>query len=183
MGIPEDIEQFEKLLGELIIKYEQYFLGIEKREPLRLLAQVERYSQNYLSGGITNTNQKFRYNTLVARFVTYRQHWTRITRLMEEGKYSRDRFKMKIHERERHQAAATQLPATSPVSDLGQLFHQYLEAREACHLSVEGISPAMIAAAIEKQRPLIMEKFHCSDVEFRVVIEEGKPKIKARPIA
>jgi hypothetical protein len=41
----------------------------------------------------------------------------------------------------------------------------------------------MIAEAIEKQRPLIMERYNCRDVEFRVVIEEGKPKIKARPIA
>jgi hypothetical protein len=47
---------------------------------------------------------------------------------------------------------------------------------------VEGIRPEMIAAAIEKQRPLIMERYHCREVEFRVVIEEGTPKIKVRPI-
>jgi hypothetical protein len=41
----------------------------------------------------------------------------------------------------------------------------------------------MIAAAIDKQRPLIMERYRCTGVEFRVVIEEGKPKIKARPVA
>ena len=39
----------------------------------------------------------------------------------------------------------------------------------------------MIAAAIEKQKPLIISKFNCSAVEFKVVIEEGMPKIKARP--
>lgn len=185
MGINEDINQFEKLLNELIIKYEQYFLGIEKREPLRLLVQVERHSQSYLSGGITTSSLKFRYNSLVARFITYRQYWTRIIRLMEEGKYSRDRFKMKIHEREREQAAEAAAPAapTPPAeSGIDQLFQQYLEARATCHLPVEGISPEMITAAIEKQRPLIIERYHCREVEFRVVIEDGKPKIKARPV-
>jgi hypothetical protein len=39
----------------------------------------------------------------------------------------------------------------------------------------------MVAAAIEKQKPLIINKFKCSAVEFNVVIEEGMPKIKARP--
>jgi hypothetical protein len=181
MGITEDNDLFEKLLSELIIKYEQYFLGIEKREPLRLFAQVERLSRCHLPGSITNTTQKFRYNTLVARFVTYRQHWTRITRLIEEGKYSRDRFKMKIHERDREKPDKTTPP--SPIeSGVDQLFQQYLEARTACHLTVNGISKDLITAAIDKQRPLIIERYSCREVEFRVVIEDGKPKIKARPV-
>jgi hypothetical protein len=184
MGVAEDLDQFEQLLGELIIKYEQYFLGIEKREPLRLFGQVERLSMRFLSGGITNSSQKFRYNCLVARFTTYRQYWTRIIRLIEEGKYHRDRFKMKIHEREKNLEPAPQTEHKQPVAqEIDRVYHQYLAARTACHLPVEGISPEMISAAIDKQRPLIMERYHCREVEFRVVIEDGKPKIKARPIA
>ena len=184
MGVAEDLDQFEQLLSELIIKYEQYFLGIEKREPLRLFSQVERLSQRFISGGITNSMQRFRYNCLVARFTTYRQYWSRIVRLIEEGKYSRDRFKMKIHERDRNLEPAPQPEPEKPVErEIDRVYQQYLEARVACNLSTDGISPEMIAAAIDKQRPLILERFHCKEVEFRVVIEEGKPKIKARPIA
>lgn len=184
MSVAEDLDQFEQLLGELIIKYEQYFLGIEKREPLRLFGQVERLSQRFLSGGITNSMQRFRYNCLVARFTTYRQYWNRIVRLIEEGKYSRDRFKMKIHERDKILEPAPQTEPEKPVEqESDRIFQQYLAARTVCHLPTEGISPEMIAAAIEKQRPLIMARYHCKGVEFRVVIEEGKPKIKARPVA
>jgi len=184
MGLAEDLNQFEQLLGELIIKYEQYFLGIEKREPLRLFGQVERFSQRFTLGAITNSSQKFKYNCLVARFTTYRQYWTRINRLIDEGKYSRDRFKMKIHERERNVVPTPEPPSEKPADrEIDQVYRQYLEARTACHLPVKGIRPEMIAAAIEKQRPLIMERYRCRDVEFRVVIEEGMPKIKARPVA
>jgi hypothetical protein len=184
MGVAEDLDQFEQLLRELIIKYEQYFLGIEKREPLRLFSQVERLSQRFLSGGISNAMQRFRYNCLVARFTTYRQYWSRIVRLIEEGKYSRDRFKMKIHERDKNLEPAPQPDPEKPVErEVDRVYQQYLEARAACRLPTEGISPEMIAAAIDKQRPLIMERYHCTGVEFRVVIEEGKPKIKARPVA
>ena len=184
MGVAEDLDQFEQLLGELIIKYEQYFLGIEKREPLRLYGQVERLSRRFFSGGITNSMQRFRYNCLVARFTTYRQYWTRIVRLIEEGKYSRDRFKMKIHERDKNIGPAQQTELERPVEgEIDRVYQQYLAARTACHLPTEGISPDMIATAIEKQRPLIMERYHCKGVEFRVVIEEGKPKIKARPVS
>ena len=184
MGVAEDLDQFEQMLGELIIKYEQYFLGIEKREPLRLFGQVERLSQRFLSGGITNSMQRFRNNCLVARFTTYRQYWNRINRLMEEGKYSRDRFKMKIHERDKNLEPSPQPEPGKPAErEIDRVYQQYLDARVACKLSTDGISPAMITAAIEKQRPLIMERHHCKGVEFRVVIEGGKPKIKARPVA
>jgi hypothetical protein len=56
-----------------------------------------------------------------------------------------------------------------------------MEARRACNLPVQNIRQEMIAAAIEKQKPGIMRKFNCATVEFKVVIEEGTPKIKARP--
>lgn len=183
MGVAEDLDQFEQLLSELIIKYEQYFLGIEKREPLRLFAQTERLSQRLNASVITNSMQRFRYNCLVARFTTYRQHWARITRQIEEGKYSRDRFKMKIHERARDNAPSPQTDFEPPVArEVDRVYQQYLAARAACHMPVEGISPEMIAAALEKQRPLILERYNCRDVEFRIVIEDGRPKIKARPI-
>jgi len=38
-----------------------------------------------------------------------------------------------------------------------------------------------IAAAIERQKPAILEKYRCRDVEFAVIIEGGKPRLKARP--
>jgi hypothetical protein len=38
-----------------------------------------------------------------------------------------------------------------------------------------------VAAFLEKQKDKIQEKFGDRKVEFRVVIEDGKPKIKVRP--
>ena len=93
MGIPEEIAIFEQNLSELIIKYEQYFFGIEKREPLQLLDEVERCARRYQSTIIANTMQKFKYNSLVATLSAHRQKWARINRLIEEWKYKRDRVK------------------------------------------------------------------------------------------
>src|SRR4051812_2975950 len=97
----DDVQLFDQFLNDLIVKYEQYFLGLEKREPLQLREQVARLARKYQPIQITNTMYRFRYNTLIARFSTYQQHWNRILRLMEEGKYSRDKFKMEMHEKQR----------------------------------------------------------------------------------
>jgi hypothetical protein len=185
MGLPEDIARFEQNLNDLIIRYEQYFLGLEKREPLQLLDEVERAARKYQGFQIINTMQKFKYNSLVARLNSYKQYWTRILRLMEEGKYSRDRFKMEMHLKQTVAAPPEKQsgsPAASGIDPEAQrLYQQYVEARKSCGLPVGNITPEAIAAAIEKQRPAIISKYRCSKVEFKVVVEDGTPKIKARP--
>jgi hypothetical protein len=183
MGLPEDIALFEMNLNELIIKYEQYFLGLEKREPLQLLEELERFARKYHGTQIINTMQKFKYNSVIARLSSYKQYWSRITRLIEEGKYSRDRFKMEMHIKKEgdgtHARGSLKDQKISP--ELQRLFQQFIEARKACHLPVGSITPEMVAAAIEKQKPAIMSKYHCNKVEYVVVVEKGAPKIKVRP--
>lgn len=181
MGIPEDIALFEQSLNELVIKYEQYFLGLEKREPLRLLDEVEKFARKYMAVNIVNTMLKFKYNSIVARFNSYKQYWNRINRLIEDGKYSRDRFKMEMHRPKGHARPPESRDTVTP--EVARVYRQYMEARKACRLPVDNITPEMIATAIERQKPAIANKYHADQIEFKVVIEEGVPKIKARPKA
>jgi hypothetical protein len=180
MGFPEDIARLEHDLRELIVKYEQYFLGMEKREPLQLLDEVDRLARRYQNVSITNTMQKFKYNSLVASLSVHRQKWIRINRLIEEGKYSRERFKMSLHHAEGRPRPAPSAGGM-PESYLERIYQEFRAARAACDLPVEHLSREKIAAAIERQKPAILAKYRCSDVEFAVVIEEGKPRLKARP--
>ncbi len=176
MGVPEDIDLFDRSLKELVIKYEQYFLGMERREPLKLLEEVESLSRRYTAAAISNTMLLFRYNSLKSRLVSYRQYWNRTNRLIEEGKYSRDRFKM-----QRHQAEAPPLPSKPEAPDADQVFRQYLDACRSCNLPTDGLTSQKIASTLERYRGALPEKYRDSEVEFRVVIEDGKPKIKVRP--
>lgn len=179
MGIQEDIAFLESSVAELIVKYEQYFLGIEKREPLKLCEDIERFIRRYNTASIVNTMFKFRFNTLVGKFNSYKQYWTRINRLIEEGKYSRDRFKMARHLAEG--ALPSDKYAKPPENDIEIVFQQYLEARRKCNLPTDNISRETMFSVIEKQRSTLKSKHQCADVEFRVVIENGSPKLKARP--
>lgn len=176
MGIPEDIDLFERSLKDLIIRYEQYFLGIEKREPLKLLEEVERLARRYTASAISNTMLNFRYNTLKSRLVSYRQYWNRITRLMEEGRYSRDRFKMEMHQVQERLAEEKTVE-----SETDRFYRQYLEACRSCGIPTGKITREMISDTLERHRSAILDKYRCGDVEFRVQVEDGKPKIKARP--
>jgi hypothetical protein len=181
MAIQEDIAFLEGSISELIVKYEQYFLGIEKREPVKLCEDVERFIRRYNTSLIVNTMMKFRFNTLVGKFNSYKQYWGRITRLIEEGKYSRDRFKMARHLAEDAPRQTAETHEKPQQNDSELVFQHYLEARKKCNLPTDNISRETMFSVIEKQREALKSKHHCAAVEFRVVIEDGAPKLKARP--
>jgi hypothetical protein len=183
MAIAEDVVLLEQKLSELIKKYEQYFIGLEKREPLQLLAEVEKLVRRYTGSPITNTMYKHRFTMLVARLNTYREHWNRILKLMEEGRYSRDRFISELHQRQ--QSRPEPRENTSPAhgasfdADIDRLVHEFREARKACNLPVDKITRELVASTIEKQKPALAAKLGTEHIAFRVVIEDGKPKLKA----
>lgn len=183
MGVAEDIAKLELDLRELIIKYEQYFFGIEKREPLRLLDSVERAVRRYQNVGIPNTSHRFKYESLVSTLSVHKQKWARTNRLIEEGKFQRDRFRMSLHQAERAERGGRTTATAPPPQDaqLENIYQQYVSARRACNLPVESVSREKLAEAINRQKPALMEKYRCRDVEFVVVIEGGKPSLKARP--
>ena len=181
MGVAEDIAQLELELRELIVKYEQYFFGIEKREPLRMLEEVERLVRRYRNVSLNNTMQRFKYDSLAASFSVHKQKWNRINRLIEDGKYERDRFKMALHSEAAPKKRSSRQKPSGSDQQLDRIYQEYREARLACNLPVERLSREMVAEAIERQKPVIMEKYRCSDVKFVVVIEDGKPRLKARP--
>jgi len=180
MGIAEDLPILEARLKELVTRYDQYFLGIEKREPVKLAEEVDKLVRRYATTPINNTMYKHRYNNLVARFNTYRQHWNRILREIEEGRYSRDRFRANLHESQRTSSVLTRHEQPPPRDiELERIYAELVEARRSCKLPVEGITREQLAATLDKQRPLLTQKLGTNEIQFRVVIEGGKPKIKA----
>jgi hypothetical protein len=182
MAIAEDLTILEQQLKDLIIRYEQYFVGLEKREPLLLLASIEKLVRRYANVPINNTMYKHKYTMLVARLNTYREHWNRILRLIEEGKYSRDRFIRDLHLRQNDKAPAHHEEHPKQqlhVPELDRIFFELREARKACHLPVGNLSIEMVSATIEKSKAALVARLGTTDLVFRVVVEDGKPKIKA----
>jgi hypothetical protein len=182
MAIAEDLIILEQQLKELITRYEQYFVGLEKREPQALFNSVEKMVRRYANVPINNTMYKHKYNMLVARFNTYREQWNRILRLIDEGKYSRNRFIRDLHLSQKNSEPAHHKEHPKPQSrdpELDRIFFELREARKACNLPVSNLNIEMVSATIEKSKAALVARLGTSDLVFRVVVEDGKPKIKA----
>ncbi len=97
--------RIEEELEELKARYEQYFLGIERKEPARWREELKKRVLRVKEGFTRNTGLKFRIQTMYARFLSYERLWLRSTKEKEEGTYRRDLFKARLHAKAKEQVA------------------------------------------------------------------------------
>jgi hypothetical protein len=71
--------------------------------------------------------------------------------------------------------------APRPNDPVQRIFEQYVAARKSAGESAEGITRDKMAAILQQQAASLKAKYNCSSVEFRVVVEGGKAKLKAVP--
>jgi hypothetical protein len=88
--VERELEELETRIERLRALYEQYFMGIEKLEPLVPRKDVERRIWVLRREQIRNTGLRFKFQMLVQRFNTFQQYWGRVTREIENGTYRRD---------------------------------------------------------------------------------------------
>ncbi|MBQ1265491.1 MAG: hypothetical protein IIY06_01810, partial [Proteobacteria bacterium] len=105
------IEEFSSKLETLRIRYEQYFVGAEKKPPTQLRMDVARIMRLFEQLNVTNSTNKFRIRTLTQKFTSYSTYWNRTLREIEDGTYKRhvakaQREQERIKRAEEHKKSA-----------------------------------------------------------------------------
>jgi hypothetical protein len=190
--VAEDMVVLDNKIKQLKFEYDQYFIGSRPREPVLTRAEVNKMVSRYTNVGIQNTSLRFKFNTLCSRLFAMRRQWDEVLRKIEAGTYERHLFKAKLHERERGIVEDVPKPLTATAAAKQQrdettaggtdLFEAYRNARQTCGEDVAGLSRAKLDQLVAKQRAAIQEKYGCAEVRFRVVVENGKTKLKATPV-
>ncbi len=171
--IAKELDEIQQQLKELEIRYEQYFAGIERREPYNDRKDLARRLRHFTNRHIVWTDLKFRYQGLASRFMSYGQYWDRILRLIEEGKYHRHTSKI--------QPPSKPLPAPEPPSpkeEADRLQQELRAARKALGLGGDAPSADSVEVFLAAQREKIRTRYGDKPVEFSVDTSGGKPRIK-----
>lgn len=188
VDIEADLLQLDAKLKMAKLDYEQYFIGNRPREPLILRQDIQKIINIWSNLPIRNTAHRFRFNTLTARFFSLRRNWDEILRKMEAGTYEPLKFKLEQKERlralqeGRNPDAATAAKAKPTGKKEEDIFEQYSDARMACGQGMDGIDRTKLKALLDKQEQAIRAQYNCAKVNFRVVVENGKAKLKATPV-
>ncbi len=182
MSIDEELKILETKLLQLKLDYEHYFLGSRPREPLMERREVNRQILYYANNPIQNTAGRFKFNSINSRYQAYKRHWTSVLRQREAGTYKRDVFKADLREKHHsEERAKSPTPEAGARQNIGDLFETYVDAAQACGQKVAGLTPQKLQALLDKQRTALTEKLGCANVDFKVVVQEGKVKLKASP--
>jgi hypothetical protein len=175
----ETIDIFERKLGMLRRDYEFYFLGTRPREPLVLRSEVFKLVAYLSNTPIPNTALRFKFSSLCSRYQAHKRQWDEILRKIEAGTYERHQFKARIHAQAR--SASPVVKPSSRAEPKSDLYLEYLDARLACGQSTKGVSRQKLEQQLERQKQQLRQKFG-DDVnfQFRVAVEDGKVRLKAK---
>lgn len=243
-------KELEEELEEVKVKYDMYFLGVERMEPARRREELKRAIARLQNAFTRNAGLRFRVQTLHARFLSYERLWVRSAREKEEGTYRRDIIRARrkaagrgpagpgkgaargrrgalesedvdlddlTEEAERAappppspppvarpapSTAAAQPAAAAPASPapakpaeaspppslpgLGEaqmraLYEAYVAAKKRCNEDTSRVTYEAVARSVNKQIPEIARVYKAREVEFKVVIKDGKAILKAVP--
>jgi hypothetical protein len=259
-------KELEEELEEVKVKYDMYFLGVERMEPARRREDLKRAVARLQTAFTRNAGLRFRIQALHARFLSYERLWVRSAREKEEGTYRRDILRARRKAAARapgadgrkgalargrrgaleaedvdldgltdemgeaaagaataHEAlagtgagppdgvraskappaassslasvtpparpAAAAPPAAPPPAPLPglaeaqmrALYEAYVAAKKRCNEDTSKVTYEAVARSVNKQIPEIARLYKAREVEFKVVIKDGKAILKAVP--
>lgn len=88
-ALEAELELLSKKLDRLRVLYEQFFIGVEKTAPYTLQKDVVISFHRLGQERIRSAASKFKYQSLVQKFSSYKAYWARTQREIEEGTYKR----------------------------------------------------------------------------------------------
>lgn len=77
LEIDQQLSRMEDDIRKLKIDFDIYFNGAVKRPPLEARARLESYIKRIADNRSLSYAQRYQFNTLVARFTSYRELWRR----------------------------------------------------------------------------------------------------------
>ena len=189
-NLEDELRLLEVKLKQLKLDYEAYFAGIRPREPSQTRSEVQKAIIIQQQTPIRNTALRFKFNSINSRFQAWKRQWDSINREIDAGTYKRHRFKADLKDRQRDHAkqsaalraeAAGAAPNSGGGDGLEKLLQSYRKAAQSCGQDAAAMSRQKLETVIRKQEAALRKQLGCERVSFRVVVQDGRVKLKAKP--
>ena len=178
------LDQLADAIEKFKVDFERFLAGATLIPPEEQRMKLVRDLRELRGANLRASAEQFRLASLEARFNSYTELFNRRLRDREEGRGVRHaRHARPADEARRQLDAATGVVVTDRLEpDAVEALYQGLARR-----SGSGGSPAMEPAAfrgyLAQQIESIRLKTGCDAVQFRIATEDGKLKLKAKPVS
>ena len=173
----EAIDQLGRDIHQLRVDFERFFSGALPLPPEELRNRIQAQLRNLRNEKIATAVDSFRLGDMEARFNSYNELFNRRLRDQEEGRQP-----------QAHRAIPP--PASRFDPEKGILVGDRVDP-EAAEALYQGLASGAegprfdldsFQTYLARQAAAIREKTGCSQVQFRLANEDGKFKLKARPV-
>lgn len=175
MAYEDALDRIDRGIGTLRVEFERFFSGAVRIPPEDLRQKIQQELRVLRNTNITSAAESFRLGTLEARFNTYSELLNRRLREREEGRPV-----------VAHEPAAPAYDAANGITLGSAPEPAAIEALFVGMYRNSGntrVDLASFGSYLAQQIAGIRQKTGCGAVQFRVAIEDGKPRLKAKPIA
>ena len=181
--VEEQLTRLEEDIRRLKIEFDIYFNGASKRPPYDTKGRVDTLIKRVADDRTLTFAQRYRYNSLAARYSSFRDMWRRTMQGREEGRdpvsAARATAKQEIRN-ETEKVSFVCLDAGKEVETVKSLYDSLLEAKRRCGEPTEDFSFPRFHRLIASKAEGLKERLGCDKVKFSVAIEAGHVSFKAK---
>lgn len=181
-SIDEQLVRLEDGVRKLKVEFDIYFNGSAKRPPYDTKGRVETLIKRLADERQLTFAQRYHYNSIVARYTSFRDLWRRTVQDREEGRgVAAQRSPV------RKEKAAAVEPSTFVCADahadvptVKNLYDTLIEAKRQCGESVDDFSFSQFHRMLAQKTEALKERLGCERVRYSVGLEGGRVQFKAK---
>lgn len=182
-SIDDQLTRLEDDIRRLKIEFDIYFNGASKRPPYDTKGRVETILKRLGDDRSLSFAERYRFNTLMARYNAFRDLWRRTMQGREEGKDPVSAARATAKREAVESFSKTTLvcqDATREVETVKNLYDALVDAKTKCGEPIDDFSFPRFHRLIASKAESLKTRLKCERVSFSVDVEGGHVSFKAR---
>ena len=182
-SIDEQLVRLEDDVRKLKVEFDIYFNGSSKRPPYDTKGRVETLIKRLADERQLTYAQRYHYNSLVARYTSFRDLWRRTIQDREEGRGAFAQRAAAKKEKESANAPAATFVCADALTDVPtvkSLYDTLVQAKRQCGERVDDFSFAQFHRMLAQKTESLKERLGCERVRYSVQLEGGRVQFKAK---
>ena len=184
MTIDQQLARLEEDIRRLKIEFDVFFNGASKRPPYDTKSRVESVINRIADDRTLTFAQRYFYNSLVARYTSFKEMWRRTMQGREEGRDAVSAARASHRVADQHTTNERALfvcdDAHRDVATVRQLYDALMEAKRQCGEPTNDLSFPRFHHLIASKTDKLKETLGCERVRFSIGVEDGRVNFKAK---
>lgn len=179
--VEEQLTRLEDDIRRLKVEFDIFFNGASKRPPYDTKGRVETIIKRLGDDRQLTYAQRYRYNSLAARYNAFRDLWRRIMQGREEGRDSNSAARAQVKPAVPSEPSSfVCVDAHKEVETIKNLYDSLIEAKRSVGESTEDFSFPRFHRLIASKADGLKERLGCERVKFSVAVQDGHVSFKAK---